>query len=211
MRGGVPMLLRHPVWFRFLRFRCRGGKRREAYNRALEVLPMGYVLGQQTCPDFRVGAAHMNRVGCEIAAVYNALRLCGQELPCAEIIRVFEEEGYLMGALTVGDLGADPYAIGEFFTGAGVAYTRYADFDTMCTAADGSRGCGGVFIASFWNRRRIWGGLHTVAFCSCRTDRLLHVFNFHGNDPGILMAEHFSALTDKKRFITGYKVGLYPA
>lgn len=198
------MLFRHPIWFRLLRFHCRGAKKRSAYNRALETPSMGHILGQRICPDFHVGGSHMSRVGCEIAAVYNALRLSGRGMPCAEIIRVFEESGYLMGAVTVGDFGSDPYAIGEFFSGAGISYTCYNGFDAMCAAVDGSRGNGGVFIVSFWNRRRIWGGLHTVAFFTTRSDHDLHVLNFHGNDAGILTVERFSDLTDAKRFITGY-------
>lgn len=197
------MPIKHPFWFRILRLRCRGAKRRSAYNRALEAPSMGYILGQQNCPDFRVGAARMSRVGCELAAVYNALCLCGRGRPCAELIRIFEENGYLMVG---GRFGTDPYAIGEFFTDAGIPFIRYSDFAAMREAADGSRGRGGVFILSFWNRRRIWGGLHTVTFFSAQSDRRLHVLNFRGNDEGVRTVERFSALTDAKRFIMGYRL-----
>ena len=197
------MLFRHPLWFRLLRFPCRGTKKRGAYNRALEATPLQYILGQQTCPDYRVGTQRMAHVGCEIAAVYNALRLCGRGMPCGEVIRAFEENGYLMGVFTVGDLGSDPYAIGEFLHGTGIPYTRYPDFEAMGAAVDDSRGRGGVFILSFWNSRRIRGGLHTVAFYTCREDRLLHVLNLHGNDTDILPVNGFSTLTDRERFITG--------
>lgn len=195
-----------PLWFRLLRFRYRRTEKHDAYNRALETPAMGYILGQAECPPFRVGTQRMARVGCEIAAVYNALRLCGKSVPCAALIREFEESGYLMGALTVGDLGSDPYAIGEYFTGAGVSYARYADYSAMSAAVDSSRGHGGVFILSFWNRRCIRGGLHTVAFYTGKGDRLLHVFNFHGTDSGVRTADRFAALTEAKRFITGYRL-----
>ena len=199
------MLLKHPIWFRLLRSRCRGAKKRSAYNLALEAPSMGYILGQRTCPDFRVGAAQMSRVGCEIAATYNALRICKRGRACAELIRIFEESGYLMAG---GRFGTDPYAIGEFFTDAGIPFFRYSDFASMCEAAEGCRGRGSVFILSFWNRRRIWGGLHTIAFYTCKADRLLHVLNFHGNDSGILTTERFSALTDAERFVTGYRLAV---
>ena len=199
------MPIRHPLWFRLLRFPCRGAAERAEHNRALEAPDMGFILGQQTCPDFRVGTQRMARVGCEIAAAYNALRLCGRTMRCTEIIRIFEERGFLMGALTVGDLGADPYAIGEFLGEMDIPYVR-CDFEAMRRAADGSRGQAGVFIVSFWNRRGIGGGLHTAAFFTCEDDRQLHVLNFHGTDTGIRAAEQFSDLTDGGRFITGYRL-----
>lgn len=200
------MLVKGPLWFRLLRFRYRGTGKHSADNRRLETPSMGYIFGQADCPDFQVGTQRMSRVGCEIAATYNALRLCGRNASCAEIIRTFEENGYLMGAVTVGDLGSDPYAIGDYFRAAGVTYARYTGYEAMCAAADGSRGQGGVFIVSFWNRRRIRGGLHTAAFFAVSSDRVLRVLNFHGNDRGATAVPCFAELTDKKRFIVGYRL-----
>lgn len=197
------MLLRHPIWFRLLRFRCRGAEKREAYNRALEPPAMGFIFGQRICPQFQVGRARMAGVGCEIAAVYNALLLCGRGRPCAELIRIFEKKRFLVAA---GVFGSDPYAIGSFLESTDIPFDRYADYDAMQETADSSRGREGVFIVSFWNRRRIWGGLHTIAFFTKRSDRDLHVLNFYGRDEGVRSVRCFSDLTDAKRFITGYRL-----
>lgn len=146
---------KYRLLFRFLRRpfgRSRGNYER---NLALEGGEYGLIQNQNFCPDYRVGAGKMARVGCEAAAVYNALTLQGERLPFSRVIRVFEETRGLMGILRAGRLGGDPYAVGRVLRALGMEYR-------VCAAPEELRE-DGVYVLSFLNGKSVFSGVHTVA------------------------------------------------
>lgn len=199
-------LVHRAVWFRLFRRRYRKFESHYTYNLSLEGPSMGYIINQSTCPDFSIGMKKMSGVGCEIAATYNALKLCGRTVTCSSIIRAFERDRYLMGALRVGDFGSDPYAIGNYLDDNAVRYTRFVSFRTMESVVDSGRGTSQAYIVSFWNRDSMIGGLHTVAFCTTASDPLLHVYNLYANSTGIHTKSEFSSFIGHNRFIVGYRI-----
>lgn len=42
--------------------------------------PSGYIISQESCPNYHVGNSRFSRVGCEIAATYNALTAIGRKI-----------------------------------------------------------------------------------------------------------------------------------
>lgn len=202
----VLRLVHRAIWFRLLRRRYRKFSSHYASNLSLEGPSMGYIINQSTCPNFSIGRKKMSGVGCEIAATYNALKLCGCMVTCSGIIRDFERDRYLMGALRVGDFGSDPYAIGNYLDDNAIHYTQFVSFRTMESVVDSGRGTSQVYIVSFWNRDSMIGGLHTVAFCTTDSDQLIHVYNLYANSTGIHTKGEFSSFIGQNRFIVGYHI-----
>lgn len=195
-------LVYNAAWFRTLRTTYNGYQAHYTTNSQMES-GMGYIYGQKTCPDFYIGKARMSDVGCEIAAVYNALKKRGLVMPCASIIRTFEKEGYLM---TVGYLGSDPYAIKEYFASQ-IAYqpTQYNDYTSFKNYVDSNKSSLNVYIVSFWNDDSITNGLHTVAFYT--QNGKFYAYNKYGSHTTIttyLTLEEISK--GEKYFIVGYFV-----
>ncbi len=172
-------------------------------NKKLEV-NMGYIYGQNKCPNFYIGDSRMSKVGCEIAATYNALKLRGRTVPCANIIRTFEKNGYL---LTAGFHGSDPYAIGEYFeNNISVKCTKYTDFDNFKSRIDKnvSSATMNVYIASVWNGDSVLDGLHTFAFYT--RNNKLYVYNYEDNNTTTTTSTSINRLINSKWFIVGYYV-----
>lgn len=193
-------------WFRDRRVAFYNYEDHYVTNTQLEGNSMGYIINQNTCPNFLIGDRRMANVGCEIAATYNALKMRGRSTSCSSIIRQFEKNKYLMGILAVGNLGSDPYAIGEYFADNSINYTRYTDYSTMQTAVNNSRGSRNVFIVSFWNTDQFTGGLHTVAFYTSTTDSKVHVYNLYTNSTSVANKDSFSSFVASNRFIVGYNI-----
>lgn len=141
---------------------------------------MGYIYGQKKCPQFSIGTKKMAEVGCEIAAVYNALKMRGRVISCSSIIRTFEKEGYLM---TLGIFGSDPYAIGEYLDLQISSYepTTFKDYDDFyekfSTGID-DMSTSHVYIISYWNSQSELDGLHTV--CVFTYQGTIYAYNNNG-------------------------------
>ena len=200
-------LVYNPAWFRALRCAYPFYETHYTTNWNMEGLSMGYIVNQASCPDFLIGTKHMSGVGCEIAATYNALKLRGRRIPCSSIIRTFEKDGFLMGGLTCGDLGSDPYAIGEYLTDNSISHTKYTNYNTMKTAVGNNAGSAfNVYIVSFWNSDNITGGLHTVAFYTSASDGYIHVYNLHSYSTSVETESSFASFVASNRFIVGYNI-----
>lgn len=203
-RQNEKIVLYNRAWFYSVRTIYTGYESHYKTNSELEN-GMGYIYNQKTCPQFSIGAAKMADVGCEIAAVYNAIKCRGTVVSCSDIIKVFERDGYLM---TQGYLGSDPYAIGDYFD-KNIAYktTEYTDYDTfndyvMDNISNPSSA--NVYIVSFWNSNSIFDGLHTVCIYSCLGS--LYVYNLYSNSTAPSVKSSLSEFVDSETFIVGYFV-----
>ena len=92
------MLFRRPFWFRLLRTRFR---RKKPAIRAHH----GPIWGQSACGELPLGRCAMAKNGCEIIAVYNALRFLGRAKPLEALI-AREVNPEKMCVLTVGKFQA---------------------------------------------------------------------------------------------------------
>lgn len=200
------ILVYDAAWFRAFRDSYSGYESHYTSNSSLEGSSMGYIINQKTCPNFAIGNKHMDGVGCEIAATYNALKARGRVISCSSIIRSFERDGYLMSGLTTADLGSDPYAIGDYLSDNSINYTQYIDYDTMKTAVDSSAGSYDVYIVSFWNGDSITDGLHTVAFYTSSSDNQVHVYNLYDQSTSVETQSNFASFVSSNRFIVGYNI-----
>lgn len=100
---------------------------------------------------FAYGLYPARRNACEVIAVHNAKVLLGRESTLSRTAADFQTAGAMIG---YGLFGSAPHAIGRVLRRSGIGYERIALTDMTRR---------GVYILSFWNRRRPWGGLHTVA------------------------------------------------
>ena len=194
------------AWFLKLRKAYSGYGLNYFLNRILELKGTGYIYDQTKCPDFFIGENHMSEVGCEIAAIHNALITLGQNVPCSSIIRDIEQNGYIMSSGTTAGFGTDPYAIGEYFDDIDVEYCRYEEYYSMSIDVELRRGTAGVYIVSFWNNsNNITEGLHTVALYTTDDDDGIYVFNlYYGFEEALRV--NFDSISDYDNFIVGYRL-----
>lgn len=199
---GEEFVVYNAAWFYLLRTGYARYEQHYTANYALES-GMGYIYNQNTCPQFAIGDAQMADVGCEIAAVYNAIKLRGLTVFCSSIIRSFEKDNYLMAR---GYLGSDPYAIGDYFAN-NIAYqpTEYTDYETFDDYITENISDFNVYIVSYWNNSdTIMEGLHTVCFYSSGGN--LYVYNLYSNSTGVATKTSLSSFVDSDAFIVGYFV-----
>ena len=175
-------------------------------NRALEAPDMGFIYGQAVCPQFTLGKKKMAGVGCEIAATYNALRLLGKDVSFAEILRDYEKAGYVMRGFVQGDMGTDPFSIGDFLRDHGVDSVCCTNYDALSSVITEFRATFQVYILSFWNRDTVFGGLHTVAAYTSPEDEKLHVFNRYNNSTKEAVFSGLGDYVPKNRFVVGYRL-----
>lgn len=189
----------------FLRQTYSGYAANYTHNTSL-TQPSGYIMGQESYSNFRLGAASFGNVGCEVAATYNALKAIGRLPSLPSIIRTFETSGYI---LVNGYGGADPFAIEEYFDSAGVNYIQYAEntsylsFKNKVSSNDSNVW---AYIVSFWTNG-IKTSLHTVMFTVDSNGRL-HTYNRYNDDT---VSQTYNSLDNfdvdfTNRFIVGYAV-----
>ena len=184
----------------------RGSDENFEKNRSLEAPDMGYIYGQAVCPQFTLGKKKMAGVGCEIAATYNALRLLGKEVSFADILHDYEKAGYVMRGLVQGDMGTDPFSIGDFLEAHGTHAVRYTNYEALASVMAEFKNSFQVYILSFWNRNTVFGGLHTVAAYTSQGDGKLHVLNMYNDSTGERTREDLRDYIPKNRFVVGYRL-----
>ena len=175
-------------------------------NRSLEAPDMGFIYGQAVCPQFTLGKKKMAGVGCEIAATYNALRLLGRDASFAEILRDYEKAGYVMRGFVQGDMGTDPFSIGDFLKAHGTDCVSYTNYDALASVMAEYKNSREVYILSFWNRGTVFGGLHTVAAYTAPEDGRLHVFNRYNNSTQEAVFDSLRDYVTKNCFVVGYRL-----
>ena len=175
-------------------------------NRKLEGKSLGYIFGQAVCPQFTVGKKKMAGVGCEIAATYNALRLLGWNVSFADILRDYEQDGLVMRGFVQGDMGTDPFSIGDFLKAHGTDTVSYTNYEALASVIAEFKSSFQVYILSFWNRNTVFGGLHTVAAYTSPDDGKLHVFNRYNNSTEESVLDDLRSFIPKNRFVVGYRI-----
>ena len=178
--GNAENVITGPGWFAALRTVYNNYQAHLTYNTSLEASMSNSMINNQwTCPQFLIGNSTMGEVGCESAAVYNALRLRGKSAwyrNVADIICTFERDGYIMNN---GTWGSDPYAIGDYFGAESISYLQYTDYTSMKNRVQSTMNSSDqVYIVSYWvNGNSIAGGLHTVAFVASHSAGKIYCYN----------------------------------
>lgn len=167
-----------------------------------------FLQGQANEPlcKLRYGKYNMRHCGCEVIAVYNAMKMLHMPQDLAQLICEFE-----MNKLTLlfrsALFGSNPKKLRRFFDAHGVMYEYYTDKQHFCDNASRS-GCG---IVGFWVNtyskhpiNRFSSGLHTVAYSLDRKSGEVLVYNRYGGDAKPRSYKDVRELTDDRRFIAGY-------
>lgn len=125
------------------------------HNEAIDCCD-GYIENQREYCDMQYGVSQLSLVGCEVIAVYNALKdLEKQDCSLVELIDSFEKDGMVLS----GRFGTSPKAIADYFNATGY-HTRISaktcEFETIAATAD-------TLIFTFYNDRDdIFEQIHTV-------------------------------------------------
>ena len=136
-------------------------------------------------------------VGCELIAVYNALKKIGKTKMLHSIICEFELNGL---AWLNGRFGTKPENLQYFFIAHSIKYSMYTSKSSFVKKAKKSKVC----IMSFWNSNPPWNGLHTIAFYY--KNKKWHSFNRFSNSSYVSEETYnsFNGLLNGRAFIRGY-------
>ena len=144
-------------------------------------------------------------VGCEIIAIYNALRMKGKNPNIAKIALELEINGGQMG---FGYLGCNPKYIANYLKAHKIKYTKYTTKKTF----KNSIAKGNVYIMSYWinnygtiNIKTYKDGIHTV-MVKCEKVNEFHVYNDYNEAEGVEKYNSFEELLDGFKFVCGYKI-----
>jgi RHS repeat-associated protein len=129
--------------------------------------PKGFIYDQTKLSNMRYGLGKMNKNGCELVAIYNALMLLGTKQPSlADIAYACEFNGVQMGW---GVWGGDPKWLGSYFKKHKMDNTKYTAQKSLENALKSYLDYtpdqkDKTMILSFWNKKgNVTKGLHTVA------------------------------------------------
>ncbi len=160
----------------------------------------GYIFGQSNHPisSMRYGCFNMSYNGCELIAVYNALKYLGFFKPLYEIISDFERKGYIW---LDGVFGTKPQTVGRYLADNGLQVKRFYSAKEMDKAVKKDR----CFIIIYAHLR----GIHTVMARGIGENGEIAVLNRHNNSTREEIAASVTSLikTDGIKMIVGYLVG----
>ena len=154
----------------------------------------------------RYGKYDMKHCGCEIIAVYNAMKLLHMPQELAQLICEFEENRltlFLRSAL----FGSDPKKLRRFFDAHGAGYEYYTDRQHFCDNASRSPfGIVGFWVNTYSKHpfNRFSSGLHTVAYTLDKNSGKVSVYNRYGGDTQPRVYKDMQDFIDDRRFICGY-------
>lgn len=194
-KGGVAVrfLFSHPFWFSLARLPFR--RRRAAVPQVTAP-----VVGQAALAHISAGRGSMDRMGCEMIALFNALHFLGQPQPLEEIVRVFERRRWL---LLGGRWGATPFAIGTHAAERGIPHRvfrgrrEHEDFSRAMR-----HGPERVFVVSYWLGDTVFSGAHAALLV--RRDGVLWGYNLFNGQQAPLQVPDLTCLCYAPRFIVGY-------
>ena len=161
-------------------------------------LPDDYINGQAKGPvsKMKYGFYNMGWNGCEMIAIYNAMRDVGKFNSLQNICL----EMYPKSSVMCGFFGSNPYLLDRYFKNHNVAYEKTYDYNKFFNELSSYK-CG---VCSFWNHRLIFSSLHTVMVKV--VDGKLTVFNKSNGRTEPVPLDNRGALTVKKLFIVGYLI-----
>lgn len=139
------------------KFRTKTAEKNLAVNKK-NIEPEGMINGQGELSDYRFGLSTMDKVGCGIIAIYNALRLLGREEGFTELIREFETNS--TETIPFGFFGINSFSMTKFFKARSISYTKLHSINDIVRHTEE----GGIYIFTFFNnRKKLTEGAHTVA------------------------------------------------
>lgn len=117
----------------------------------------GYINDQNTgvVSKLKFGITTMDNNGCEVIAVYNAMKALGNQKDICDIAYYFENDGQMLK----GEFGTNPYANKRFFEKQG--YNVKVVEGEKITEEELPKA--DAYIVSFWNSNDVMDALHTVA------------------------------------------------
>ena len=117
----------------------------------------GYINDQNTgaVSKLKFGTTTMDNNGCEIIAVYNAMKTLGNQKDIRDIAYHFENDGQMLK----GEFGTNPYANKRYFEKQG--YKVKVVEGEKITEEELPKA--DAYIVSFWNSNDVMDALHTVA------------------------------------------------
>ena len=148
---------------------CEQSEKNRVENEKAEArLVTGLIEDQKRLKEMRLGLSDMAYAGCEVIAVYNALKLLGQEYKLSELISRTEKSGALMRK---GKWGTNPFSLERLCPDEGFSFQRIKNIPSEP----------GIYIISFWNSPRLSDGVHTV--CVQINEEGMKLYNYSGANP----------------------------
>ena len=156
-----------------------------------------FITNQSKLSVLKFGTSNMKNAGCELIAIYNAILLQnGGSCSLSDIIWKCELSGYT--ALT-GQWGTNPYRIGDLLTMSKMRYSAIQNVKRLKMQKDK------IYIISFWNRRSIFDGIHTIAVKVIKRNKIQCYNDIYSDKPTIVSGT-FKKLLKGRPFIIGYKM-----
>jgi hypothetical protein len=158
----------------------------------------GFINGQGTgeVAKMKYGICTMAWNGCEMIALYNAAHLLGRH----EELRDICLEMYPQSSVLWGFFGSNPLVLDRYFKAHEIPFEKTYDYNAFFNALPDCR-CG---VLSFWNRRRVFGSLHTVMVRFDKDRGLLVEYNKFNGKTVPVPHDVRSLVTVKHLFIVGY-------
>ncbi len=131
-----------------------------------------FMENQKRLSSLYLGMSTMDRAGCEIIAVYNALRALGMDMPLPDLIERFEKDGMIYS----GRYGVSAYAMRDALKDAGLkTVTAYKIADMGKILAESA-----TSILTMYNDKTTIGAeIHSVCISRSHDGYLIH--NMYGD------------------------------
>lgn len=120
-----------------------------------------YIENQNAWQEVKFGISDMRYSGCEIIAVYNALKALGEpvsEHTVVDLIAMCEQNGAVLG----GKFGTSPYAVEDYFKERGYDVMTTTSRDPSAINRIGEK-CDTVIVNAYNNKNDITAMIHTVS------------------------------------------------
>ncbi|MBR4224968.1 MAG: hypothetical protein IKR73_09175 [Oscillospiraceae bacterium] len=169
-------------------------KRNRTINGSI-ALPEGSISGQGqgSVSELRFGLYRMSYNGCGAIALYNALRMCGEQPDLRDIALALEPHLVLLGTF-----GVHPDGMGKAIHALSHPYLRLASYDEFTRALARHR----VFILCFWTKRPWCSSSHFIAFE--RKSDGYEVHNLYNNILAPMKIADMTAVCSRRQFIRAY-------
>lgn len=155
--------------------------------------------GQSAYSNYLFGLTTLDRVGCGIIAVYNALRLLGRPKKLTNLIREFETNN--TETIPFGFFGINPFSMRKYYEAHQIPYRKIFRVKEFDKAKEEN----GVFVMTFWNdSKNLMKGAHTVTFCCINNQ--FDVFNRTNGNSESVKFDNAGDIIGNGRLICGYRL-----
>lgn len=180
------------------------------YNNNKKYDTNDFIYGQKSSgvKDMKYGMQNISENGCELIAIYNAIKMSSNSWQpnLSDIIYEFElnpSTKYWLDMTNSGVFGTQPQELGGYLN-----YHNYLyEYTEQINVLESWKKNGRIFIVSFWCSDSVFDGLHTIAVMINNCGRCV-TFNRFGNDVAIREYNSFDEIltngSKKGKFICGY-------